>query len=153
MTTDTLPRGARPPHEPTAPRPSATRSLATLIGLVVVSAAMVYGTWLAVDDMRAKPMVAQVTVADGAVLIVNEGDFAWSDAVFVVNGTYRAAAPATLAPGGRQVIALSSFVDKDGRTAGSPGDPVREVTATATRHSRFGTFNTDRPTTGRWLMP
>jgi hypothetical protein len=30
---------------------------------------------------------------------------------------------------------------------------VHDVTATATRHSRFGTFNTDRPTTGRWLLP
>jgi hypothetical protein len=122
------------------------------ITLVVVSAAMVYGTWLAVDDMRAKPMVAQVTVEGGAIVVVNGGDFAWSDAQFVVNGTYRAAVPGTLAPGARQVLALTTFVDKDGRTAGAAGDPVRDVTATATRHSRFGTFNTDRPTTGRWLL-
>jgi hypothetical protein len=127
----------------------------TLVAIVLfaVSAAMVYGTWLAVDDMRAKPMVAQVTVDGGAVVVVNAGDFAWSDAQFVVNGTYRAAAPAALAPGERQVIALTAFVDRDGRAAGSTGEPVRDVTATATRHSRFGTFNTDRPTTGRWLLP
>ncbi len=127
----------------------------TLVAIVLfaVSAAMVYGTWLAVDDMRAKPMVAQVSVDGGAVVVVNAGDFAWSDAQFVVNGTYRAAAPAALAPGERQVIALTAFVDRDGRAAGSTGEPVRDVTATATRHSRFGTFNTDRPTTGRWLLP
>ena len=122
------------------------------IALFAVSAAMVYGTWLAVDDMRAKPMVAQVTVDGGAVVVVNAGDFAWSDAQFVVNGTYRAAAPATLAPGGRQVLPLTTFVDRDGRSAASAGDPVHDVTATATRHSRFGTFNTDRPTTGRGLL-
>ena len=127
----------------------------TLVAIVLfaVSAAMVYGTWLAVDDMRAKPMVAQVSVDGGAVVVVNAGDFAWSDAQFVVNGTYRAAAPAALAPGERQVIALTAFVDRDGRAAGSTGEAVRDVTATATRHSRFGTFNTDRPTTGRWLLP
>ena len=126
----------------------------TLVAIVLfaVSAAMVYGTWLAVDDMRAKPMVAQVSVDGGAVVVVNAGDFAWSDAQFVVNGTYRAAAPATLAPGGRQVLPLTTFVDRDGRSAASAGDPVHDVTATATRHSRFGTFNTDRPTTGRWLL-
>lgn len=122
------------------------------IALFAISAAMVYGTWLAVDDMRAKPMVARVTVDGATVVVVNDGDFAWSDAQFVVNGTYRADAPATLAPGARQVIALTAFVDRDGRTAASAGDPVRDVTATATRHSRFGTFNTDRPTTGRWLL-
>jgi hypothetical protein len=98
-------------------------------------------------------MVAQVSVDGGAVVVVNAGDFAWSDAQFVVNGTYRAAAPAALAPGERQVIALTAFVDRDGRAAGSTGEPVRAVTATAPRHSRFGTFNTDRPTTGRWLLP
>ncbi len=122
------------------------------IALFAVSAAMVYGTWLAVDDMRAKPMVARVTVDGGAIVIVNAGDFAWSDARFVVNGTHRADVPATLAPGERQVIALTAFVDKDGRAVGTTGGPVRDVTATATRHSRFGTFNTDRPTTGRWLL-
>ncbi len=122
------------------------------IALVAVSAAMVYGTWLAVDDMRAKPMVAQVTVEAGAIVVENGGDFAWSDAQFVVNGTYRAAVPETLAPGARQTIALSAFVDRDGRSAASAGEAVRDVTATATRHSRFGTFNTDRPTTGRWLL-
>jgi len=84
---------------------------------------------------------------------VNDGDFAWSDAEFVVNGAFRAAAPGTLAPGAQQTIALSAFVDRNGRTAVGAGDPVRDVTATATRHSRFGTFNTDRPTTGRWLLP
>jgi hypothetical protein len=122
------------------------------IALFAVSAAMVYGTWLAVDDMRAKPMVARVSVEGAAVVVVNDGDFAWSDAQFVVNGTFRAAAPDTLAPGARQAIALTAFVDRDGRTAASAGDPVRDITATATRHSRFGTFNTDRPTTGRWLL-
>jgi hypothetical protein len=105
-----------------------------------------------VDDMRAKPMVARVTVDGGAVVVVNDGDFAWSDAQFVVNGTYRATAPDTLAPGARQVLALTAFVDRDGRSAASAGEAVRDVTATATRHSRFGTFNTDRPTTGRWLL-
>ena len=123
------------------------------MALFAVSAAMVYGTWLAVDDMRAKPMVAEVTVDGAAVVVVNAGDFAWSDAQFVVNGTYRAAVPATLAPGERQAIALTAFVDRDGRAAAGTGEPVRDVTATATRHSRFGTFNTDRPTTGRWLLP
>jgi hypothetical protein len=122
------------------------------IALVAVSAAMVYGTWLAVDDMRAKPMVARVTVDGGAIVVVNDGDFAWSDAQFVVNGTYRATTPDALAPGARQVIPLTAFVDKDGRAADAAGDAVRDVTATATRHSRFGTFNTDRPTTGHWLL-
>lgn len=122
------------------------------IALFTVSAAMVYGTWLAADDMRAKPMVAQVTVENGTLVVVNHGDFAWSDAVYVVNGTFRGEAPGTLAPGARQMLALSTFTDKDGRTAGAPGDPVRDVTGRATRHSRFGTFNTDRPTTGRWRI-
>jgi hypothetical protein len=131
----------------------AVKKTLVAIALFAVSAAMVYGTWLAVDDMRAKLMVAQVTVDGGAVVVVNDGDFAWSDAQFVVNGTYRAAAPGTLAPGARQVLALTAFVDRDGRSAASAGGPVHDVTATATRHSRFGTFNTDRPTPGRWLLP
>jgi hypothetical protein len=76
----------------------AVKKTLVAIALFAVSAAMVYGTWLAVDDMRAKLMVAQVTVDGGAVVVVNDGDFAWSDAQFVVNGTYRAAAPGTLAP-------------------------------------------------------
>ena len=151
MATDTP---LRPEDAPSsaAPRASATRRLATAVTLFLVSAAMVYGTWLAVDDMRAKAMVARVTVASGAVVIINDGDFAWSDAVFVVNGTFRAEAPGTLAPGAQQTIALGTFVDRDGRRADAPGTRVGDVTATATRHSRFGTFNTDRPTTGRWLI-
>ena len=131
----------------------AVKKTLVAIALFAVSAAMVYGTWLAVDDMRAKLMVAQVTVDGGAVVVVNDGDFAWSDAQFVVNGTYRAAAPGTLAPGARQVLALTAFVDRHGNSAASAGGPVHDVIATAIRHSRFGTFNTDRPTTGRWLLP
>ena len=133
-------------------RAGATRRLATALTLFLVSAAMVYGTWLAVDDMRAKPMVARVTVANGALVVVNDGDFAWSGAVFVLNGTFTADAPATLAPGAQQTLPLGAFVDRDGRPPDLQRDPVRDVTARATRHSRFGAFNTDRPTTGRWVI-
>lgn len=138
-------------QDPAAPvRAGAARRLATALTLFLVSAGMVYGTWLAVDDMRAKPMVARVTVANGALVVVNDGDFAWSGAVFVLNGTYRADAPAPLAPGAQQTLPLATFVDREGRAPDLQREPVRDVTATATRHSRFGTFNTNRPTTGRW---
>lgn len=117
-----------------------------LLVLLLVSAAMVYGTWLAVDDMRAQPMMARVTVAAGAVTIVNTSEFTWSDTVFTVNETFRAPASGDIWPGRTLVLPLSSFVDPAGLSTGS----VREVAATSTRKARFSTFNTDHATTGRW---
>lgn len=128
------------------------RRLATALTLFLVSAAMVYGTWLAVDDMRAKPMRAQVTLAADGLTVTNRGDFTWRSAIFTVNGTFRAEVPAPLAPGATTVIPLAAFVDASARALGASGERVRDVTARATRQSRFGTFNTDRPTTGRWLL-
>ena len=126
------------------------RGGAALLVLLLVSAAMVYGTWLAVDDMRAQPMMARVTVAAGAVTIVNTSRFTWSDTVFTVNEAFRAPSSGDIWPGRTLVLPLSSFVDGAGRPAGPSTGPVREVAATSTRKARFSTFNTDHATTGRW---
>ncbi len=133
-------------------RANTRRGVAALLLLLLVSAAMVYGTWLAVDDLRAKPMAARVTVAAGAVTVVNTSAFTWSDTVFTVNETFRTAAPGAIEPGRTLVLPLTAFADSNGRPASSSTDPVREVGATATRKARFRTFNTDHASTGRWLV-
>lgn len=136
--------------DPVVPPSSTRRRLATALTLFLVCAGMVYGTWLAVDDMRAKPMAAQVTVDAGRLMVVNDGDFTWTDAVFTINGVFSTGAPDALAPGATLVLPLDAFADANGRRLSWPADHVRDVTARATRRSRFGAFNTDRPTTGRW---
>ncbi len=144
--------GPAPLAAPSAPsRSNRRRAIAALLVLLLVSAAMVYGTWLAVDDMRAQPMSARVTMAAGAVTVVNTSRFTWSDAVFIIDGTFRAAAPAAIAPGRLVVLPLGQFVDADGRPVPSSA-PVREIAATSTRKARFRTFNVDHAATGLWRV-
>jgi hypothetical protein len=128
-----------------------TRRVATALTLFAVSAAMVYGTWLAVDDMRAKPMVAQVTIAGDALCVANDSGFTWLTPSVTINGTFVASSvPLDLATGATACLPLDTFVDDQGRDLASTGEPVREVTATASRRSRFGTFNAERRISGRW---
>ncbi len=145
-----------PPAPPVGPSPigrtNARRGVAALLLLLLVSAAMVYGTWLAVDDLRAKPMAARVNVAAGAVTIVNTSAFTWSDTVFTVNEIFRTEARGAIEPGDTLVLPLGAFADSNGRPASSSTEPVREVAATATRKARFRSFNTDHASTGRWLV-
>lgn len=123
-----------------------------LVLLLVVSAAMVWGTWAAIDDLRPKAMTAQVTASGGALSIVNTSGFAWTDAVFTINGTYSTRVPQRTEHGAALVVRLDSFVDDHGQPFPA-GDAVRELTAVATRHSALGRVNGARPTSGRFPLP
>jgi hypothetical protein len=129
------------------------RGCAAWIVLLLVCMAMVYGTWLAVDDMRAKPMLARVDITGDAVTIVNDSGFTWSDTVFTINGAYTAAAATPIEPGSIVSLPLAAFVDAQGRTLTWTRPPVHEVAAAATRKARFPAFNVDHATTGRWPVP
>ena len=145
------------PAAPAAPVRSGARTrLITALTLLVVSAAMVYGTWLAVDDMRAKPMTAQVTIGHQGELpaleMVNTSDFTWLNVTVTINGTFKTGVEleGPFEPRARLSIPLHTFVDDQDRNLIGAGEPVREVTARATRRSRFPRVNVDRPTSGRW---
>ena len=142
---------------PAAPVRSGARTrLITALTLLVVSAAMVYGTWLAVDDMRAKPMTAQVTIGHHGELpaleVVNTSDFTWLNVTVTINGTFETGhvIEGPFEPGAMVRVPLHTFVDDQDRNLMGTKEPVREVTARATRISRFPTFNVNRPTSGRW---
>ena len=142
---------------PAAPVRSGARArLITALTLLVVSAAMVYGTWLAVDDMRAKSMTAQVTIGHQGELpaleMVNTSDFTWLNVTVTINGTFKSGVEleGPFEPRARLSIPLHTFVDDRDRNLIGTEEPVREVTARATRRSRFPTFNVNRPTSGRW---
>ncbi len=136
----------------------AARKWIVVVALLSVSAAMVYGTWLAVDDLRAKPMAARVTIIEGgdvpALEVVNTSDFAWLNVAVTVNGTFTAGTviDGPIDSGAVLELPLSTFVDDGGRTLLQAQEPVREVAGTATRVSRFPTFNVNRPTSGRWPL-
>lgn len=135
-----------------APPRDGRKRLAVLVLLLVVSAAMVWGTWAAIDDLRPKAMAAQIAVSGDALSIVNTSGFAWTDAVFTINGAFSARVPQRLEHGAALVVRLDSFVDDRGQHLPA-GEPVREVTAVATRHSALGRVNGARPTSGRWPLP
>lgn len=126
-----------------------TRRWLTLVTLVAFSAAMVYGTWLAVDDMGAKPMAGDVRLAGDALRVVNTSDFAWIDVRMTIDGVYVApveAGPVT--PGGELRVTLARFVDASGRTPPTP----REVAIAVTRVPRFPKVNRARTASGTWLL-
>lgn len=131
----------------------AGKKLTVVMALLAVSAAMVYGTWLAVDDMRAKPMVAQVTVTSEALCVVNDSGFLWQHPTFTINKVFVSVAPhQKVEPGARQCLPLDSFVEKtDGRLVRLDA-PVREVAAVATRPSRFRRVNAERRISARWTI-
>jgi len=133
---------------------SAGRKALVAVTLLAVSAAMVYGTWLAVDDMRAKPMMAQAAIGHRGDLvtleIVNTSDFAWHDTTFTVNGRYRIVWPEPVEPGGTLGLTLVRFLDASGTALPWPEEPARELSATTTRRPRFARVNRTRVATGRW---
>jgi hypothetical protein len=153
MSTDTVSAGPSPAETPSRPRADTPRRWGVWLALLVSSAAMVYGTWLAADDMRAKPLVAEVTLDAAALTVVNGNDFTWRTADFTLDGAFRAQAPGPLEPGATLRVPLAAFVDESGRPVTAAGQPPRDLTATATRRSRFGAVNKDRTSSGRWLLP
>lgn len=132
-----------------APRRDPLRRWLTLVVLVGFSAAMVYGTWLAVDDMGAKPMAGTVTVEGDALRVVNTSDYAWTDARLVIDETFTAPVVAgPVASGGEFRVPLASFVDRAGRTPSSP----RDVAIAVTRVPRFPKVNRARTASGTWTL-
>lgn len=121
----------------------------TLVVLVGFSAAMVYGTWLAVDDMSAKPIAGTVTVDGGVMRVVNTSGYAWTDARLVVDGVFTAPVVAgPVAAGDDLSVPLTAFVDPAGRSAEAP----REVAITVTRLPRFPKVNRARTASGTWPL-
>ena len=121
----------------------------TLVVLVGFSAAMVYGTWLAVDDMSAKPIAGTVTVDGGVMRVVNTSGYAWTDARLVVDGVFTAPVVAgPVAAGDDLSVPLTAFVDPAGRSAEAP----REVAITVTRVPRFPKVNRARTASGTWPL-
>jgi len=134
---------------PPPPRRDPLRRWLTLVVLVGFSAAMVYGTWLAVDDMSAKPIAGSVTVDGGALRVVNTSGYAWTDARLVVDGIFAAPVVAgPIASGDDLRVPLSAFVDPAGRPAAAP----REVAITVTRVPRFPKVNRARTASGTWPL-
>lgn len=132
-----------------SPRRDPLRRWLTLVVLVGFSAAMVYGTWLAVDDMSAKPIAGTVTVDGGALRVVNTSGYAWTDARLVVDGAFAAPVLAgPIASGDDVRVPLSAFVDPAGRPAKAPG----EVAITVTRVPRFPKVNRARTASGTWPL-
>lgn len=134
--------GGAPPRDP-------LRRWLTLVVLVGFSAAMVYGTWLAVDDMGAKPMAGTVAVEGDALRVVNTSDYAWTDARLVIDGRF--AAPVVAGPvaaGGEFRVPIAAFIDAAGRPVASP----REVAIAVTRVPRFPKVNRARTASGTWTL-
>lgn len=138
-----------PPSSSAAPRRDPRRRWLTLVVLVGFSAAMVYGTWLAVDDMSAKPIAATVTMEGDALHVVNTSGYAWTDARLLIDGTF--AAPAVSGPiaaGGEFRVPVAAFVDPGGRAPSAP----REVSIAVTRVPRFPKVNRARTASGTWTL-
>lgn len=138
-----------PPPAPQAPRRDPLRRWLTLIVLVGFSAAMVYGTWLAVDDMGAKPIAGTVTIEGDALRIVNTSDYSWTDARLTADGAFAAPVVAgPVAPGGEFRVPIASLVDPSGRAVSAP----REVAIAVTRVPRFPKVNRARTASGTWTL-
>ncbi len=136
-----------PPSAGDPPRRDLVRRWLTLVVLVGFSTAMVYGTWLAADDMGAKPMAGTVTLDGDALRVVNTSDYAWTDARLVADGAFAAPVVAgPVAPGSEFRVPIAAFVDKTGRPATSP----REVAIAVTRVPRFPKMNRARTASGTW---
>ena len=107
------------------------------------------GTWLAVDDMGAKPLAGTVTVDGGALRVVNTSGYAWTDARLVVDGVFAAPVVAgPIASGDDLRVPLTAFVDRAGRPAEAP----HEVAITVTRVPRFPKVNRARTASGTWPL-
>lgn len=138
-----------PPPAPQAPRRDLLRRWLLLIVLVGFSAAMVYGTWLAVDDMGAKPIAGTVSIEGDTLRIVNTSDYSWTDARLTADGTFAAPVVAgPVAPGGEFLVPIAAFVDPAGRGASAP----REVAIAVTRVPRFPRVNRARTASGTWTL-
>lgn len=135
-----------------APAPSRgdlRRRWLTVVLLVGFCAALVYGTWLAVDDMAAKPMAGTVTVDGAALHVANTSGYAWIDVRLVIDGAF--AAPAVAGPvvsGGEFRVPLAVFTDPAGARPAAP----REVSITITRVPRFPKVNRARTASGTWTL-
>ena len=112
--------------------------------LLAVSTAMVYGTWLAVDDMGAKPLVAHVTMRDGVVEVANDGAYTWQDARLTLNGEFVCTSDQPTAPGAAVRIAVAGCLNTAGAKLDWPRVGVRDVAVAVTRVPRFPRVNRAR---------
>jgi len=124
------------------------RKTVVTLGLITSSAAMVYGTWIAADDMRAKPLVAKVSAGDGRVRVENHSGFTWQAVRLTVNGRYADAGPrdGAVAPGA--VLDIDPRTLRDAAGATFPGEAVRELTISVRRVPRFPALNRERTASG-----
>lgn len=140
------------PAPAAAPEPARRdlgRRWLTLVVLVGFCAALVYGTWLAVDDMSAKPMAGTVRLDGGVVHVANTSGYAWIDVRLVIDGAFPAPAVAgPVADGGEIRVPLATFADTAGAHPASP----REVAITVTRVPRFPKVNRARTASGTWTL-
>jgi hypothetical protein len=121
-------------------------------GLLLVAAVMVYGTWLAVDDMRAKPLAAAVRLQPGIVHLDNTGDYAWQELRLTLNGRFTATVPGPV-PAGRGVDAeLAAFRDAGDQPLDWNRETLRELAVTVTRVPRFPLMNRGRTASGTFAL-
>jgi hypothetical protein len=149
VSVDVLP--AAPGRE--RPRPADRRRRVIVVTVLLgVSTAMVYGTWLAADDMRAKPLVAQVTMQDGLVTIENTGTYAWQDVRLTIDGEYVCALTDPVLPGTVVGTNLSGCLSAAGRRLDWPEVPARQVAVVVTRVPRFPRLNRARTASGTYPL-
>lgn len=127
------------------------RKFGVAAALLLVSSVMVYGTWLAADDMRAKPLVAQVTTQGAAVRIGNTGEYGWQGLTITVNGRYRHTLTTTVEPGAAVSVPVAELRTADGAPWPS-AEPVREVAVAVIRRPRFPKVNRERTASGTFVV-
>ncbi len=134
-----------------------SRKTLVVVGLLVVSTTMVYGTWLAADDMRAKPLVARVTMQDGFVRLVNTGDYAWQNLRLTINGEFACdprARPASdaMPPGSTTAVNVAACLNAAGQRLDWPRVRARDVAVTVSRVPRFPLMNRARTASGTFAL-
>ena len=127
------------------------RKFGVAAALLLVSSVMVYGTWLAADDMRAKPLVAQVTRQGNGVRIGNTGEYGWQGLTITVNGRYRQTVTTTVEPGDAVSVPVTALRSADGDPWPSL-EPVREVAVAVIRRPRFPKVNRERTASGTFII-
>lgn len=128
------------------------RKALVVCALFAVSATMVYGTWLAADDMRAKPLVAHVTTKDGFAYIENTGEYAWQDVRLTINGEFVCTQSEPAPPGAVIGVNLIGCRTAAGEPLDWPDVRVRDVAITVSRVPRFPLLNRARTASGTFAL-
>lgn len=128
------------------------RKTIVALGLLLVATVMVYGTWLAVDDIRAKPLVAAARTQPGVVHIDNAGDYAWQEVRLTLNGRFTSILPGPVAAGQGVDAELAGFRDAGGQPLDWTTESLHELAVTVTRVPRFPLVNRGRTASGTFSL-